>query len=254
MSTIQFSSTRFKNILLRELKIIKKPFLMVALGLISILCIPYFIGVLFGGAAFSIKNYFNFESMISTTFIVGSIWASISFAELNQASGKQFYLSIPASTFEKILSKWLICIFLPVAFVIIYIGIANLITFVTNILIEQNINYLWPSFKNLSEFFPITILVNTLFFTVSIWSPKYSFFKTLFGVFGIFILLALINFLFARVLFYEHFNGMTPNNNISINYNPFEIFNSNLWKYLAGIIVTIFLLVVSYFKLKEKEL
>ncbi|MGB3132298.1 MAG: ABC-2 transporter permease [Saprospiraceae bacterium] len=252
MNQLNLSITRLKLLLSREINTNKKSFLYSSLGVLGAMCIPLFIMLIFKEHS---KGYFNLESMISFCSIFGLIWASLSFSELIQTSGKQFYLSLPASAEEKILSKWIIVIIIPILVAIFYFIIGTLATFIFNTISIHNMEYMSISINDFLSAYPAMILTNSLFLLGSVWMPKYSIFKTGMVIFGSVIMIAIIGFIFFRIIFFKEFQSLFEiNGDVSLSFNPVEYLQSTWLKYTLGCLLTIFFIVVSYFKLKEKEL
>lgn len=250
---LQFSLPRFITLLKRDAMTIKRSYLLSCLAVILILCLPIIVVSYNANSSF---RYFEFQSILSTALLFGIIWASLSFIELNQTTTKQFYLSIPASNFEKILSKYLLTILITFGFLILYICVSYLFTFGNNNLSNVKTNYLSIDWDLLSNTLLPSIVAITIYYAGSAWMPKNSIFKTTFGLIVLLFIIAIIIFIIAKIVFYDYFTGysISINENMNFNLNQIKLIEYIWLKNSIMICIIIFCLALSFFKLKEKEL
>ncbi len=248
-----FEPSRFTFLLKREVSLAVKTLMYVALTTYGIYLLVGFLSLWNGH---SDRNVFNTESLITSLSFMCIIWASVSFHEMANTPGRQFYLGLPASTFEKLGSKWLtISILIPVLFVVGYILVGYVAHFFSSAFMDYKILPPQIKIKQLTETMLGLMLAQSAFYLGSIVWPKHSIFKTGISLFAIFAFLAFISFIFFRVVFHEHFNGFameSHNNNLNIKFNPFESYDLPGKIFLC--VLYVLLMTASYFKLKEKEL
>ena len=201
-------------------------------------------------------NGFNTGNLITSLGFALIIWASISFHEIANTSGRQQYLSLPASHLEKLSSKWfIISLVIPILFTLFFVIAGYLNYFIIEMVSSRTTSLPFFDWSTIGKSIIDLIGVQSLFYAGSIIWPKHSIFKTGLSIFVFLTGAALVTFLFARIIFPEHFssNGFTVNeHNFSMNFNPLETY-PYLFKVL-GICGSIFFMILTYFKLKEKEL
>ncbi len=263
METNQFFSTdRFKHLLAREFAINKKT---AFLGLMALMLI-----MLLNMLVWARNRELGFHEFGYGFFLItsGCILASLSFTEMDKAYGKQFYLLLPASHFEKFLSKWLItaiCYFVVFTlsyFVFSFIGKLLGQTFFDfdigqpNIFTEQNILFIQVFFA-----------LQTMYLLGAVYFRKHAIFKTMLSSFLVTIGSILIGGLIFRIVMFDLFDGMyqfSPTMEINGKMTPvqpsgdFQKFmrlnGENIVRFWGLYIIPAVLLVVGYFKLKETEL
>ncbi|MEP7197387.1 MAG: hypothetical protein ABI851_12775 [Saprospiraceae bacterium] len=255
MNTINnyFNTNRFGYLLKREVRLTYKAF-----GLVTAITLLFYAlgNIIAQFTAGPNVNTFNSNNLlVSLTFML-LIWANISFNELATTPGRQHYLSIPASALEKLGSKWmLLSLLLPVCFILIFICFSFLATWSVNIFGSKQIPLPTYDMKEIFQGVLMQIGLQAVFYLGSITWPKYSLFKTLFFVFLSFIALSLISYFFAAIIFHDHLKGGSLSfneHNFSFDGHSFD--NIPMLSKLLGVISFLSLMVISYFKLQEKEL
>ncbi len=197
-------------------------------------------------------------------FIGGFIFTSIIFRELYTKARGQFYLTLPASNFEKFSSKWLIsAILYPIAITIFYwlfSIIANAIYTYWNG--ESLVGFMTDWMGALKDLIPIYIVTQAIFFLGAITFTKYNIFKTFFSLFALGMFLMLVFGFLFRFVMWDYFSGMAFNpefNGLQLETSSsVQVFVQDYVldaiKYLFWLGFAPFLLLVSYFKLKEREI
>ncbi len=198
----------------------------------------------------------------------GFILTSLSFTEMNRPDSKLFYLTLPASSLEKFLSRWLITgIGFAVFFTIGY-WITTIIARGLGIAIfDFNIGDFNAFTKENLLFFQIYLAVQTVFLLGAIYFRKSAIFKTVLATALVAFCLIIIAAISFRLVMFDLFDGlinfrpeMEVNGNIvpvepSRSYQNFMERNAENYLRIVGLwIVPTVLLVVGYFKLKETEL
>lgn len=197
-------------------------------------------------------------------FIGGFIFTSIVFRELYTKPRGQFYLTLPASNFEKLSSKWLIsAILYPIAITLFY----WLFSIVANGLYaywygEPLVGFMTDWTRKLKDLIPFYIVFQAIFFLGAITFTKYNIFKTFFSMFVLGIFLTIVFSFIFRFVMWDYFSGMAfdpqrdglnlePSNSIQIFAEDYVL---DIAKYAFWLGFAPFLLLVSYFKLKEREI
>lgn len=248
-----FDTTRFLHLVKRELNHHKSTMLIVFTSIAGGFLIPMVIQ-LFGSS--NIKNTYNTQSLTSSLAIMSIIFASLSFAETIKTSGRQNYLSIPASHLEKLSSKWIMtALIIPIAYILFFILIGNIVPFILGFFTTHEIQSQGFSLSFILQFLPVLSLVQSVFILGSVWKPRYSLVKTSFAIFLTMLGIGLFAFFVFRITFNEYFEGMVINDhNLHIEASFDQLFESRLSRYLAGIALFFIFMTTALFKLREKEL
>lgn len=263
METNQFfSTTRFRHLMSRELAQKKKMILLA----VSAIFLIVFINAM--GWAYNREIGFAEFGYPFYLVIAGCIFTSFSFAEMDQSYGKQFYLLLPSSHFEKFLSKWLITaigyfLSFTLGFILIYL-IANLLSKAIFDFDLGPLNLFSAQNRFFMQFF---FAVQTIYFLGAVYFRKYVVFKTILSQFLVIVISILTGLLLFRLVMFDLFDGLyhfNPQQEINGKMMPVQpggstqlFLQNNIESYvkLWGLwIIPAILLVVSYFKLKETEL
>ncbi|MDQ3140891.1 MAG: hypothetical protein M3Q56_01445 [Bacteroidota bacterium] len=248
-----FSIHRYMLLIKREIALAKKPFLYAIAGVIGGLSIPVLLQI-FSRTGFN--NFFTSQSLIISLTIMSIVWASISFAELIQSSSRQLYLSLPASTFEKLAAKWLtISIIIPIVFMIIYMMYAYGFTFFMNIISTKELAYPAYDFSQIFQAFLRIILVQSIFYAGSVWMPKYSLLKTSLAIVVFWFCFAIFALICVRIIYFDYFKGMHfVMDNVNMNFQLDALTDQTWLRVFGAILIGFYFMTLTFFKLKEKEL
>jgi len=252
-----FDFNRFSLLLKKELWSGNKKPLIVAGAVFGFLILVALLQIYWTGG-YEEMNWNMFPVII---FFGGLIFTSVIFYEFNDKTGTHHYLSLPASNFEKFLSKWLItAILFPIGasiLFLIYSKIGDAIYFNY----RSETGYIpWKLTDWWSIFFlKIYVVYQSTYLIGAVVFQKYTFFKTSIVHWGISIASAIIGSILFRIIFADQFEGLfyinqdinmqTSDTVIDFMENKFlSILEFALW-YLVPPIMWI----VGFFKLKEKE-
>lgn len=249
----------FKNLFLfiKRYLFLNKNTLAVAFGAVSG---TIFLILMF--AAYQTKS-FNSNMLFSTVmpffFLGGLIFTSSSFKELHDPKTSYNFLTFPISTFEKLFGIWLSTSVL--------FSIASIATiFIINILVSILSSQLFDFRLHIDNIFVPElflgvgkyIVIQSIFLLGAIYFRKNNFLKTILAISVIFIAFAILTGLAGRIMFNDFIGPHTfnfNNNNVSIEHQSMfsdtipQILNFTFWYLL-----TPFFLVVSYFRLKERQI
>lgn len=263
METNQFFSTdRFRHLLAREFTLNKRTGLIVLATLFLVLFI--------NGLTWAYRRELGFHEFGYPFFLIisGCILTSLSFSEMDKAYGKQFYLLLPASHFEKFLSKWLIT---AIGYFIVFTLSYVLFSLVANFLGQSFFGFDMGAFDLFSVdnrlFIQLFFALQTVYLLGAVYFRKYAIFKTMLSTFLVTICSIAIGFLLFRVVMFDLFDGLyqfSPTLEINGKMTPVEPsgdfqkfmrLNGENYVRLWGLyLIPAVLLVVGYFKLKETEL
>lgn len=203
-------------------------------------------------------NWMMFPTVI---FWGGLIFTSVIFYEFNDKTGTHHYLSLPASTFEKFLSKWLItAIFFPIVATLlfwVYTKIGDAIYFNH---VKRSGYVPWKLTDWWSLFFlKIYIVYQSTFLIGAIVFQKYTFFKTSIVHWIVGIVSTIIGAILFRIIFADMFDGLfSPKEYLDMQTSE-EVIHFMENKILSILEFALWFLVppimwaVGFFKLKEKE-
>lgn len=259
MNNLIFNPNRFLLLLQKELwSGNKKP--LIVTGAIFGFLILFAIFMIYTEDGYHALNYNLFPLVLLGG---GLIFTSVSFYEFNEKTGTHHYLSLPASTFEKFLSKWLItAILFPIATVILF----WLYSKIGDWLYYKHGNYIVEEYDGWSVtnwwswfFIRLYLVIQTIYLVGAIAFQKYTFFKTSLSTFLTILLFGGLCFLSFRLIFADFFVGfLSPNHELSLVTNDeTQDFMMNHYQngleYGLWLLLPAVMLVVGFFKLKEKE-
>lgn len=203
-----------------------------------------------------------FSLFTNLLFIGGLIVTSMIFKEMHRKETSQNYLLLPASNFEKFFSRLLISTVGVAAITLIGLTIISYLSEGINILIFSRHNQIFNPFTKMvwilmAHYF----IAQSIFFLGAVYFRKYHFIKTINVIFLIQISVSIIAALFARIIFFDFFEGFFRLNETSfqIRWDALKI-NPNTIKMLVTTGKLIYWLVpaplfwtIAYFRLKEAE-
>ncbi|MCK5823723.1 MAG: hypothetical protein KAG95_06945 [Bacteroidales bacterium] len=249
----------FKNLFLfiKRYLFLNKNTLAVAFGAVSG---TIFLILMF--AAYQTKSL-NSDILFSTVmpffFLGGLIFTSSSFKELHDPKTSYSFLTFPISTFEKLSGIWLST---SVLFSIVSIVIIYIINILASVLFSQLFNFqlhidnifTLQLFSEVGKY----IVIQSIFLLGAIYFRKNNFLKTILAISVIFIVFAILTGLAGRIMFNDFIiphNFNFNSNGVSIEHQSMfsntipQILNFTFWYLL-----TPFFLIVSYFRLKERQI
>jgi len=246
---MQFDIARFFSLIRRDFIIYKKPvFLGTAL-------IVVFMVLLTGWNLYADEAYadaFLMSWFVTCMIVGGLLFTSIIFWEFRTSAGRLQYLSLPASNFEKVASRWLYTIlgyplFIALLFCLLYAISHSLSDFNTG----------WESVI-LKETFMGYWIVHPIVFMFSIWYNKYVAPKAVLTSLAFLLLVLFFFYIGHRLFFHELYEGYGITQNFRVDPNAdFKLFVEDkvegIAKFLGLVVLPMFFWVVSYFKMKEKE-
>ena len=190
----------------------------------------------------------------------GFYFTSTSFQELNRKEQRMSYLLTPASIFEKFSKKLLIT---TVGYVVGVTFLYWIFSGVTEAISERYFNYSFTAFNPFDDFFAFIIklylVIQSVFLLGAVTFNRFSFFKTLFSLVLLEIGLSLMAWLMIRIVFAEYFESFfVPIDNMSAmpSYTFLNFIEFTVWPLIQNIfwfLLAPVLWVVTYFKLKERE-
>jgi hypothetical protein len=185
-----------------------------------------------------------------TLFLCGLVFTSKIFAELNNRQKAYAYLTLPVSTAEKLVGSWLLS---SPAFTILFF-IISLILYLIACLTGSSMNvytqifdlYVW---KSIATF----LVAQSIFFLGAIYFRKNNFMKTLFALFLLLFFIMMIpglysGFMFRIVWGQKGESGITTVFDNDLMESLSKVISFAFWALLGP-----FMLLISYYKLKERR-
>jgi hypothetical protein len=193
-------------------------------------------------------------------FVGGFYFTSTSFNELNRKEERMNYLALPASVFEKFSMKLLITtVGYLVGLTLLYWVFAQ----VEDIISQKYFAFSFTAFNPFDEFYILMIklylVIQSVFILGAVAFNRFAFFKTLFALWLLEIALGIFIWILVRIIFAEYFEGLfrVSNNILAIPDQSFQNFAEfTAWPFIQTIFwyaLAPVLWVVTYFKLKERE-
>jgi hypothetical protein len=248
----QFSLQRFLLLMQRYLSFNHKT-LLIGFGAISGIIIV--VGIIM---AYNSVGYFHIQPLVSfgqvLIFVAGLAITSNAYKEIHTPARSLFYLTLPATTSEKLFSNWFLTS-------LVYIIVANLVLMLVILIVNLIGMMFWSLplniFNPLSQenirIMSVYMVIHSIFFLGSLAFRKNNMLKTILSLFVVSMAINLIMILFAWILFRQ----------VGFHYQP-DTINSGLQTIIAQTLPKVaeimfyaliipFCLLVSYFKLKERE-
>lgn len=255
-----FSPGRFWLLLKEEFRLEYRRYLM-AMGVIfgSLFIIWWFNG-------FEISQEEHLEDFHYVWFGIlllggGALFSSVAFSRLTTKPARLFYLNLPASTYEKFASKWLItAILYPLVMWTVYLLFAWFINKVHFAYTQTPFTPL-PAFGIITWLFiKIYLVAQTVFLLGAVIFHRYAIFKTIFSLLVLEITLAFFGYICLRILFPDMFEGWIAPGPPDRMYEFTDSFKTFVDTQLVGMLKKLFwlmlgplMLLIGFFKLKEKE-
>ncbi|NBC26901.1 MAG: hypothetical protein GVY08_08565 [Bacteroidetes bacterium] len=251
--TNSFSFERFKQVLHRTLVLNKKQIILGAVGGIVGLFVYWCILMLFdsdGGARE--KTVIMLSTGTVLYQIAGFIFTASIFNELHKNDTAFRFLTLPATTTEKLASGWV------VTYLLYTIGALSILTlnlFFSNLAGQMFFNSDPLNMASLTNIYLNSVLLfyllfNSVFLLGAALFRQYNFLKTAFSIvlffIGAVLLSGIISFIYGPInlhFFYPAFMGLTSNSEV----------NRLIFELTSVIPPTVFFLTLSYYRLKNRQ-
>ncbi len=201
-----------------------------------------------------LSTYLN-SSLINTFVVIGLIlsllYTSLIFDDLNNPLKSYSVIMLPASNAEKLLAGWIYTGILAPFFVLVSIYTLYFTGSIINLFIESapfqlpEQNIVFQTFAYCFYY----MAIQPIFLLGSICFRKLSFLKTIMSIlFSFFVISG-----FVGLIIYFMFPELQGQNSYgTVNITLFDANGSEYWNLLTGLTAPLFL-IISYYKLKEKQ-
>lgn len=195
-------------------------------------------------------------------FAGGLITTSMVFKEIHRKETAQNYLLLPASNFEKFLSRLLISTIGFAAITLIGITAISYLSEGVNTLIFKRHNDLFNPFgKMVWILIAHYFVAQSVFFLGAVFFRKNNFIKTINAIFIFSISITILGLFFGRIIYFDFFDGFFSIENpgfhiqwekISLNTNLLTT-TVNILKILYWLLPAPLFWTIAYFRIKEVE-
>jgi hypothetical protein len=190
---------------------------------------------------------------ITVMFIAGYFFSSRIFSEMNRPQKTYLFLTLPVSTAEKLLGSWLVsgplfaAVFSAMSWLIYELG--KMIAGVQHPSLDVEFNSLFSSeYWRTAGIFLVT---QTIFFLGACTFKGNNFLKTLLTLFIVTVIISLYSGMVARLILHGALN--TADLSPGFREGSEEVIPV-VWRVFFWYVFGPFMLLVSYFKLKEREI
>lgn len=198
---------------------------------------------------------------VSMLFVGGLLITLLTFSEFNRDTSRLQFLSLPASNFEKLVSKWLYTLpgFLLVVTMLFAIAY-SFFGFIMESIYDIKFSSIGEiDFRDISYFLLAFLVLHAFCFLMAVLYNRYTIPKTILTALGLLAITIFLLGLIFRIVFFDHWVGFfTPSEKqmqVEVTHN-FKVWVESFFTklpYIVPAIVVPFMWVVSYFKMKEKE-
>lgn len=220
----------------------------------------YFISVLpqifFSPADISYEFHIGFFP--TALFIAGFILSAGVFAEIHRPQKNTAFFMLPATIFEKFTSRLLLTtvVFVPIG-IAFYILLNLLSLLISMIFSDWGFPILNPFDHDMLLVVAIYLVTQSLFLFGSSYFKKHAFMKTGVSLFALAVILGIYASIVFRIVYGDFFHGMRFfDQHVFSDVSVFENFGETLLtivKYLFWIVLAPFFWILSYLRLREKE-
>jgi hypothetical protein len=209
------------------------------------------------------NQYFHLVSYPLLLFIGGFILSSLSFGELHHPQKNYVYLTLPAATLEKFLSKLVIS-------TIGFIAVSSLLFFCFSAIAAWVSNLIFNHAGPLFNPFDPVILLNmkiylitqSIFLFGAVYFRSHAFIKTILILFALSMIISIYSGVLGRLVFAKFFDGW-HNGPAYVDFDTLPAFQSwadnffikvgKVFEFLFWYLLAPFFWVLSYLRLRETE-
>lgn len=211
----------------------------------------YILQVIASGGSFNLDAFVSFGFVI--VFVGGYIFTSNIFNELQSPVKSHYYLTLPARAEEKLIAAWLIS---SVFFVIVSLAIMFLISFIISgilaLLFNGGLQLFNPFTKAAMTTTGVYLVTQTIFLLGSVYFRKFNFLKTLLSVFLVYITLFVWILIMIFLVIRPQDMVFAGAFDIDIDFQK-ALAKSEIISFIFWYVIGPFFLIVSYFRLKERQ-
>ncbi|MFO8234240.1 MAG: hypothetical protein R6U04_02375 [Bacteroidales bacterium] len=244
--------SRLYYLIQRDIKTNLRPYLIGIVAIAGLLLLILVIDSYF-------RKSLDYEPFVSTFLMIftigGLVFTSRIFSELHHPEKSYYYLTLPASALEKLVAQWLLSA--PIMIIVSYIGV-HVVAFLGGILSSAlfQIDFHWLSLTEYasSDTWIDYLIIHSIFFLGAVAFRNHNFIKTLLSIF----IIGFVIIIFIGGMAYFLFSGEElQKGDMWIQFGDLFGLPANSLNTLLEIVLQYilapFFLIVSYFKLKERQ-
>jgi len=247
-----FNISRFSNLIKRDFIIYRKTLIYFFLALASYFGLIVLLG--YESSNLNDTSYW-FSWYVTALFPIGLTISSLVFWEFKSSAGRIQYLSLPASNLEKIASRQLyVLVIYPILVTVLFAIIYGLFK---SIYPEMGID---DEMKMILKYLLHAFVVSQAFVLIcAVYFNTFVPVKTIMTSWALFFIQILLTVIVFRIVFWDYFDGLFSVVHVESS-KPnaeFEDFAKNklvpIAEFIGFYVLPVFLWVIAYFKMKEKE-
>ena len=243
MSTNTFHPQRQYLFVLRQFSLYQNRWTIGAAAVFGLLLI-----VTLGAAILAPAELFDVrEFYIPVFYIGGLIFTSQIFSELHSQNQSYSLLTLPASTLEKLLGAWFIT---SPLYVVLYSVLSFIIFSLGSLVAGQPSSIVLFFTESYWHSIASYMVIQTIFLWGACYFRNYNFLKTGLSIIVLFLVAGL--YLISLYYFILDHQPITPQNKEELNYFNHNIFSPTA-EFLFWVILAPYMLVTTYFTLKERQ-
>lgn len=194
-------------------------------------------------------------------FFGGYLMTSMIFKDMHEKQRNYIYLTLPASTLEKFLSRLLLT---SVGFVAIVMALYYLFSWIAAglslLIFDRSLPAFQPFTRETMTALGVYLVTQSVFLFAAVYFRSHAFFKTILSIFSFSFIVSIFTMLVVRIVFWEYFDGLFMPDHFDINLRymfgdgeSFGQFVSAASKILFWFVMAPYFWVLTYFRLKETE-
>lgn len=248
-----FNIERIGHLLVRQLRLNTQTILIGFAAVAGLLTFILSMRVIFGGTDLDSLTFFG--NIMPYFFAGGFVFTSTIFSELRTAHRGYLYLTLPASTLEKLTVSWFVSSVMYVLAAIVMMFVINvLLMAVAAIFTASHVPVFQLFDPSILKTYAVYMVTQPIFILGAIYFRRVNFLKTLLSLFVIGIVIAIYTGLAARLIVFHNFSSIHFGNDMPESWQDFfQNTFAPVVKYLFWCFLAPFFLVVSYFRLKERQ-
>jgi len=241
----RFSFSRFTHLCKRTIELNVSSWLMGFFAVLGILLIIWFFPILIGGTIWHDYQINNLLPAATVLFILGGLFiTSAIFKELHSSTTSFQFLTLPATSFEKLLSAWAITTVLYIfASFIFYFLLTLIIQLITAVTLSNDLSIRLFNPLDLGVLEPVIsyLYYHSIFLLGAVYFVKNNFLKTL-----LCIVLVVASILFILAIFFFVSGGSMSMHISSENLGSVLI-------HTVSILFSLFMLILAWIRLSNKQ-
>ncbi len=249
-----FDINRFKSLLIRQVRFGTNGIL-TGFGAVSGIIIVILTFTIIPGHV-NLNNNIFYGNIMPYFYLMGFIFTSNAYSELKTPQRGYLFLTLPSSTLEKLLVPWLITsVGYILASMVAIIAINIILIGISAAFSAGYVPFFNPFDASVMHMFAVYLVTQSIFVLGAIYFRKQNFLRTILALFLISLIIVFYTGITSRIIVFHSFYTMRidestiPDNVRDFFLNTFvPVIKILFWGLMAP-----FFLVVSYFRLKEKE-